>query len=1244
MQNAAADVDPATERGAWDNTASYLGRKLSRTKSGAIATKAVAEAVATADYDVLLLKLVSEPITVAQTISGTLNWVVGSRESGTAMNANWHVHVYVLRGTDTLVGTLYTNYTEAAGTNEWPTTAVGDTPTAALTLTPVDIAANDRIVIEAGYVARNTSTTSYTGTLWYGGTGGDLTVAGDETTLAGWWEFSQDLFVNNFLVEAAGGGNIGTQTAGTPFNIQITARDASNNTFTAFTGTVNITSTGTLSAGGGTTTAFNAGVLNPWSVTISNAGSFTITATAGSAGTSNAFPVNAGAFTKMQLLVPGETASAGSGSGKTGTPSGQTAGTAFMVTVNAVDANWNVVSSTNTVGITSSDASATLPANAALVAGTTTFSVTLNTAGSQTVTATNIDDVTKPANTSPSITVCGSVLDASYVAANAQTTQVIVYWSSANPVVILEKTSAFSTEAPANGTTYSVSATGGSLGTAVVRQVGSATSLTRTSLTNGTTYYYKVFANASACYSPGTQVIARPVALPIPAWSYNLAGGSILNGGITGQGAIYTSSNASRIISLNTLDGTQTPTWTLGPVATTLPIQGWLTWLPNSYAYRQPLTVTAGTPGAPSGYSVSVAFDHASLVSAGKSQASGNDVRVFYWNGIAWVQLDRVLDSGSTWNSASTKIWFTTQAAIAASGTDSNYYLYYGNPNAANPPANKANVFLFFDDFEDGTLNKWIRPLGGTWASTTTQHHSGSRSARHSTVNSISYDLVANPALNVDNVYVDAWWYISSSNPYDISQYLRLNGTECYTGSCYGADMYTVTTPGWDVFKNIAGIWTEESVPAGTPTSGQWRRVGTAMYGTTLRVFVDGTQINSATNLTELTSGNIGFTTWTIPSGSYWYIDDVIVRRYVRPEPTAAPGTEQAVTAGVVIGGDQSGTVYSVDTASGVILWQATLSGANQVQAPVAAQLRMWSQGGFLTGTCPVDGLPLDDLVFAASRNSDTASNEVVALRAATGSVCWTFKPSTSGSPSNMDMIVGMPWVDYTKNYVYVVSYANGTSFINNGAAAQYSVWVINSLTGASVAIFSWAGKLGDIAASPTMSVDGNTLYVVTTSGYLFALTMSSISVTKWNSPYYAALGSAVQGFIWENGDAPGTIYFATSNGYVWCLKDPGSAVPPSVTTPSCPGWSAVKTAVPGPSTPLPLGNPPDKLYVGSSDGKVHQLNLTTGVDEKQYCLNPPGSGSCTAMQVGAVSTETGNEIFVPTSDGTLYKLPVPLP
>src|SRR5438552_8480929 len=114
-------------------------------------------------------------------------------------------------------------------------------------------------------------------------------------------------------------------------------------------------------------------------------------------------------FTKLQLLMPGETAAPGTasgGTGKTGSPSARSAGSSFTVTVNAVDANWNVVTTvTDMVGITSSGTNASLPANAAFSSGTKQFSVTLNTVQTATVTATDITDGSKTASTSPSITV-----------------------------------------------------------------------------------------------------------------------------------------------------------------------------------------------------------------------------------------------------------------------------------------------------------------------------------------------------------------------------------------------------------------------------------------------------------------------------------------------------------------------------------------------------------------------------------------------------------------------------------------------------------------------------------------------------------------------------------------------------------------------------------------------------------------------------------------------------------------------
>jgi hypothetical protein len=111
----------------------------------------------------------------------------------------------------------------------------------------------------------------------------------------------------------------------------------------------------------------------------------------------NAAPAVAGPFARLQVLLPGETAAPGTSSGKTGTPSPQTAGIPFHVTVNACDASWTLVPAvTHTIRILSSDASASLPASAQLVGGTGDFLVILNSGGNFTVYAHDETDVTIP--------------------------------------------------------------------------------------------------------------------------------------------------------------------------------------------------------------------------------------------------------------------------------------------------------------------------------------------------------------------------------------------------------------------------------------------------------------------------------------------------------------------------------------------------------------------------------------------------------------------------------------------------------------------------------------------------------------------------------------------------------------------------------------------------------------------------------------------------------------------------------
>jgi hypothetical protein len=663
MQTAAAAVDPATVRGAWDD-ATYSPRALSRTKSGTITTVAKAETSPTGDYDVLLLKLVSEPIPIAQTISGTLNWVVGVRQSNNNMNAHWHVHVYVLRGTNTLVGTLYSDYTEPAATNEWSGTAEGLGPVAALTLSPVTIQANDRIVIEAGYTSRNTDTTSRTGTMWIGGTGFDLGVGGDETAGTGWWEFSQDLF----------GLSVNKPTGTVQNDVMIASVAIQPNTATitpppGWTPVRQLANTVNATPARYQTLAVYykvAGASEPATYEWQYSGTAQVVGIQAFSGVDTANPINvengqsnpagpshstpsvtttvAGTmlvasygieYDWVTLTVPTDMTQAFNHSGSC---------SGCAVWYESLAASWapqgaagatGAKTATTWVGVTGGTP-ASYPSNAHILAlkpsaaggsGTLTVQVLRNTTvlGSTTinpgagglVTATvPVTGVTfadgdrlhvkviapnDPTNVNARIWYDGSTqqsrlvtptiscdaAEAVYAAATAASGQVTTYWSSANPVIVLEKPNAAITEVPVNRTTYAV---GNTIGGATVRASSAAgeTSLTRTGLVAGTPYYYKIFAkNAAGCYALGTEVDGTPPAGTRPSWSYMHAGGSMLKPGISGYGALYTGSNSGRIIGLDTSSGAHL--W--DPVTTSGVVQGWLSWLPGGWQYRKQITI-----------------------------------------------------------------------------------------------------------------------------------------------------------------------------------------------------------------------------------------------------------------------------------------------------------------------------------------------------------------------------------------------------------------------------------------------------------------------------------------------------------------------------------------------------------------------------------------------------------------------------------------------------------------------------
>jgi len=204
LRNEAAGYSPATFQGTWDDTSAFVTRAMdvASLDAGADVQVSKAETSTSNPYRVGLVRLVSAPL-AAQTISGWVNLLAATGESNVAADMFYQVHIYATQGdTDTPRGTLLSNYAESS-TNEWTTP---DTTTTGLalqgnqTLSSLAVSAGDRLVVELGYAARNTSATSRTGAMAYGGGPQPLLAGQGYTTGIGYIELENDLA---FVAETA---------------------------------------------------------------------------------------------------------------------------------------------------------------------------------------------------------------------------------------------------------------------------------------------------------------------------------------------------------------------------------------------------------------------------------------------------------------------------------------------------------------------------------------------------------------------------------------------------------------------------------------------------------------------------------------------------------------------------------------------------------------------------------------------------------------------------------------------------------------------------------------------------------------------------------------------------------------------------------------------------------------------------------------------------------------------------------
>jgi MYXO-CTERM domain-containing protein len=312
-------------------------------------------------------------------------------------------------------------------------------------------------------------------------------------------------------------------------------------------------------------------------------------------------------------------------------------------------------------------------------------------------------------------------------------------------------------------------------------------------------------------------------------------------------------------------------------------------WWHASWSARREISLESGTAVVPAGYSWRVTVDHLAL---GGPPAS---FRVVRWTGSAWQELDRVLDPGSAWNRSDTTLWFKLPVANPANTSlHQDTFLYYRNSNALPAPDDPEKVFLFYDDFEAPTLTRWS-PMGMVttgWGTDDTVYHRGARSLRREPDGSLIAHLLVSPPLNVADVMVESYWRMRRFAAVDASQMLRY--VQGPTGS-YGANLIG---GGWQLFEMPPdGGFNGLTPRRGAPVDGVWTRVSVGIYGTKMRVYQDGVQINPLTGAQEvgtaIGSGSIALEKYDLGADAGWWVDDLFARPWVDPEPTTTLGAEE---------------------------------------------------------------------------------------------------------------------------------------------------------------------------------------------------------------------------------------------------------------------------------------------------------------------------------------------------------------
>jgi hypothetical protein len=295
------------------------------------------------------------------------------------------------------------------------------------------------------------------------------------------------------------------------------------------------------------------------------------------------------------------------------------------------------------------------------------------------------------------------------------------------------------------------------------------------------------------------------------------------------------------------------------------PAHAWL----SGWQYRKNITINnTQNSNILTNYQVLVDLDTQSLISEGKMQPYCNDTRFTDSDGDTL--LSYWIESGC--NTTSTKIWVNVTNIPASS--IKTIYVYYGNPSASSA-SNATNTFDIYANFQDGTFQGWVDAEKNT----------------------------GSPGCSAD--YPDATVDTTTGNPAPSAK----KGPEQGSGyNCEVGIAKTINLPGnvnisIKVDNRAYSTYTTGSSPVTNANMNVYE--GTTITGTKLwgqNLFSGrgdsgwisyGPYVANVSGYTTITIHLFTTDLWTTDWDKTVWFDNVIVRKYISPEPTTSVGEEE---------------------------------------------------------------------------------------------------------------------------------------------------------------------------------------------------------------------------------------------------------------------------------------------------------------------------------------------------------------